>query len=274
MKRRVMTIIAATVALLLFTVSVGAITWGKPDDGAHPFVGTLLFQQNGVGWYSCSGTLLSPTVMLTAGHCVEEYGNVNDVTYVRFTEDATEGRENYPSTQDWLDAEWILAAQVIPHPQYDDFAEFPLTYDVGLVILSDPVYRDEYGALPDEGLLETLTKGQGRKDRGFTAVGYGSQGVLKPITLDEYARYKGDVSLIEINSTFAGGASAKFTNNPGRGNGSGGTCFGDSGGPLFWKDSHTIGAIVSWGITPCIGVDYQFRMDTATALSFVGDYVP
>jgi len=71
----------------------------------------------------------------------------------------------------------------------------------------------------------------------------------------------------------AGGASAKFTNNPGGGNGSGGTCFGDSGGPVFYGDTRTIGAIVSWGITPCIGVDHQFRMDTATALDFVEGYL-
>ncbi len=58
-----------------------------------------------------------------------------------------------------------------------------------------------------------------------------------------------------------------------RGNGSGGSCFGDSGGPVFRKGTNTIGAIVSWGITPCIGVDYQFRMDTANALDFVEAYL-
>jgi len=274
MKKRMITILALPIVLILLTVSAGAITFGEPDGGAHPYVGTLLFVQNGVGYWSCTGTLLSPTVMLTAGHCTEEAGNVNDVTYVRFEEDAMAGRGDYNSTQEWLDAEWILASGVIPHPQYDDFAEFPLTYDVGLVILSEPVIFDTYGELPPVGLLETLTKGQARKDRGFTAVGYGMQGVIQPFYSDIYARYKGDVSLIEINSTFAGGASAKFSNSPGKGTGEGGTCFGDSGGPLFHGDSNVIGAIVSWGITPCIGVDYQFRMDTPDALDFVKQYVP
>ena len=51
------------------------------------------------------------------------------------------------------------------------------------------------------------------------------------------------------------------------------TTFGDSGGPLFHGDTNLVGAIVSWGKTPCIGVDYQFRMDTAAALDFVNAYL-
>jgi hypothetical protein len=200
---------------------------------------------------------------------VEGAGKANDVTYVRFTENAMEGRSDYDSIQAWLNAEWILAEKVIPHPHYDDFAEFPLTYDVGLVVLPDPVDLDTYAQLPTENFLQSLIKGKKHKDAYFTVVGYGLQGVLKPVYSEDYARYQGEVRLIELNSTFAGGSSAKFTNNPGQGNGSGGSCFGDSGGPVFYQDTNIVTAVVSWGITPCIGVDYQFRMDTATALNFV-----
>ena len=269
MKRRTVTITAITLALLSVTVSAGAITWGEPDHERHPHVGTLIFEQNG-SFYSCSGTLLSPTVMLTAGHCVEGGGNVNTQTWVRFTENAWEGFGDYGyDLLAWLNGEWIPAPVVIPHPLFDDYAEFPLTYDVGLVILSKRVKLKQYGVLPEPGFLETLIKAKDRKDRQFTAVGYGVQGAIKPFAGDDYARYQGQVSLIELNSAFAGGASAKFSNNPGEGNGSGGTCFGDSGGPLFHGDTNVIGAIVSWGITPCVGVDYQFRMDTRAALEFV-----
>jgi hypothetical protein len=272
MKKRLITASTIVIVLLLIASSASAITWGTPDNGEHPYVGTLLFVQNGVGYYSCSGTLLSPTVMLTAGHCVEEAGNVNDVTYVRFDEDAYDGLAEAKNLKQWLNKDWIRAKAVIPHPLYDDFSAFPLTYDVGLVILSKPVYLSAYGQLPSENLLATL----GPKDDDFTVVGYGSHGVLVPLQRDlpdDYARYKGYVSLIELNSTYAGGASAKFTNSPGGGNGSGGSCFGDSGGPVFWGNTRIIGAVVSWGITPCIGVDYQFRIDTATALEFVRPYL-
>jgi secreted trypsin-like serine protease len=67
--------------------------------------------------------------------------------------------------------------------------------------------------------------------------------------------------------------SAKFSNNPGAGNGEGGTCYGDSGGPIFHGNTNVIGAITSWGITPCIGVDYNFRMDTKLAQDFVKPFL-
>lgn len=239
------------------------IVFGKPDGSAHPHVGTLLFVQNGVGFFSCTGTLLSPTVMLTAGHCVESRGHTNDVTYVRFTEDALAGIGDYGSLQAWLDAEWILAAEVIPHPQFNDFAGFPNTYDVGLAILSEAVNLDTYGALPEVGLLQNLNS----KNRLFTAVGYGLQGLIKPFESDIYARFSGTTRLIEVKSTFTGASqSAKFTSNPGQG---GGTCFGDSGGPIFHGTTNVIGAITSFGFTPCIGVDFNFRIDTEIAQNFI-----
>ncbi len=267
--RRKSTIVALVIVLLLVMVTTaGAITWGEPTTD-YPYVGTLLFEQTS-GLYSCTGTLLSPTVMLTAGHCTEEGGLANFHTWVSFDPQITfEGRDDYDSLYEYLDAEWIRGV-AIPHPQFDDFATWPKTYDVGVVILETPVALDEYGALPELGLLDELTKGQGRKDRQFTVVGYGVQGVLRPFEMDDWARYKGTVSLIEVKSTFTGdGQGAKFTNSPGKGNGSGGTCFGDSGGPVFHGDSNVVGAVVSWGITPCIGVDYQFRIDTAVAQDFV-----
>jgi hypothetical protein len=243
------------------------ITFGSPDGNDHPHVGTLMFVQNGIGFFSCSGTLLSSTVMLTAGHCVESEGNTNDVTYVRFTENALADRGDYPSTQAWLDAEWILAEEVIPHPQFNDFAGFPNTHDVGLAILSEPVILSTYGALPEVGLLESLSG----RNKLFTAVGYGGQGLIKPFESDIFARYQGTTRLIEAKSTLTGdGHSAKFTNNPGQG---GGTCFGDSGGPIFYGTTNVIGAITSFGFTPCIGVDFNFRIDTDIAQDFILEHL-
>ena len=139
---------------------------------------------------------------------------------------------------------------------------------MGLVILSEPLNPGSFGVLPPEGFLDTVLATKGNATNWWTAVGYGAQGVLNPFAMDDYARYNSITRLVELNSTFNGpGASAKFTNNPG--GGKGGTCFGDSGGPIFYQDTNIIGAVVSFGITPCIGVDYQFRIDTATALDFI-----
>ena len=266
-------IIAALIAVLLVMVGVvSAITWGVPDGNAHPHVGTLLFQRPD-GFFSCSGTMMSSTVMLTAGHCVEEAGEENIKTWVNFAPQISfEGIDDYPTTQAFLDANWLPVADVQAHPQFNDFAEFPNTYDVGVVILAHPYNPGVYGHLPSLGLLDGVLSSRNRRNNRFTVVGYGDQGLIPPFAQADYERYQGEVRLIELNSNSNGDQqSAKFTNNPGRT--SGGTCIGDSGGPVFYGNSTTVVAVVSWGITPCIGVDYQFRIDTAVAQNFLRQYI-
>lgn len=259
---------------LALATTVGAVTWGEPDNGEHPFVGTLLFVQNGVGFYSCTGTLIEPTIMLTAGHCVEEAGNINDLTYVRFDDDALQGIGDYGSLQDWFNNDWLAVETVVPHPEYDDYAEFPYTYDIGVVILAEPYYPEDsegnvvFGALPEMGFLETLN---GVDKNDFLSVGYGQQGTLPPFEQNDYEKYQGHVRLLELQSMFnAGGdASARFSNNPGIG---GGTCYGDSGGPTFYKDTNVVVAVTSYGWAKnsnCVGNDFNYRTDTPDAMEFL-----
>jgi hypothetical protein len=253
--------------LSLSMVDLKAITWGEPDGNGHPHVGTVLFQRSS-GFFSCTGTLLSPTVMVTAGHCTAE----NIRTWVSFDPVITfEGIQNYPNAIAYLDAEWHVG-EAIPHPMYA--GGFPNTFDVGLVLLDAPVTLSTYGTLPPLGLLDLLSTGQNRQDRQFVTVGYGLQGFIPPFARDDYARYVGTVSLVEVHSSFLGDQhSAKFTNNPGKGNGSGGNCFGDSGGPVFWGTSNIIAAVVSFAVTPCVGTSYSFRLDTDTAQDFIRPYL-
>ena len=46
-----------------------AVTDGELDGEGHPHVGLLIFDVGGNPAWRCSGTLLSPTILLTAGHC-------------------------------------------------------------------------------------------------------------------------------------------------------------------------------------------------------------
>jgi secreted trypsin-like serine protease len=267
--KRLATVAVAITATMAFAATASGITWGEPDDGEHPNVGTLLFVQDGVGYYSCTGTMIAPTVMLTAGHCVKGE-DINDFTYVRFDDDALDGIANHGSLQEWFDAEWIAAKTVIPHPQYSGYAEFPNTYDIGVVILSEPYEPSNgFGEIPEVGFLETL---RGRDRHDFTSVGYGVQNTLRPFAMSEYVRYKGSVRLLEVKSYLTGGSqSAKFSNNPGIG---GGTCYGDSGGPTFFKNTNVIVSVTSFGWAKdgnCIGNDFNFRTDVPAAQDFLDD---
>lgn len=254
---------------LLAGPPAGAVTFGQPDGNAHPFVGTLLFKRAD-GYFSCTATSLSATVLLTAGHCTESAGETNLRTWASFAPSISfAGIGGYPSIDAFFDDPingWVKGTP-IPHPQYDDFAAFPRTFDIGVVLLDQAVPHATYGVLAPLDFLTTIHKSS---DDRFTIVGYGQQGILKPFASDIYARYNGQVRLTEIKSTRTGGQSAKFSNNPGIG---GGTCFGDSGGPIFHADTNMIVAVVSFGYTPCIGNDYNFRTDIPAARDFVTPYL-
>jgi hypothetical protein len=239
-------------------------------------VGTLLFLQNGDGFFSCTGTLIAPRVLLTAGHCVaaRDANGVmqpNELTFVRFEDNALQGLENYPGNGlGWLANEWLEVERVIPHPEWSDYSQFPITYDIGVVILKEPYDAGVTGTLPTAGFLDTL---KGADKNYFRVVGYGQQGTLPPTYQNDYEKYKGTVRLLELDSYLSGKgmSSVKFSNNPGTG---GGTCYGDSGGPVFYKDTQTVVAVTSFGWAKnsnCIGNSFFYRTDIAASQDFLED---
>ena len=70
MKRVTISLLAAAVVAFGAVAVAGAITHGTPDGNNHPYVGLLVFDDApGHPAWRCSGSLISPTVVLTAGHC-------------------------------------------------------------------------------------------------------------------------------------------------------------------------------------------------------------
>ncbi len=256
------------VALLLATVIPAlAVNFGVPDGNGHPHVGLLVFDTDGSPSHRCSGTLLSPTVMLTAGHCT--FGTSGGRVW--FEPDVESGipGNGYP----FGGGTSIEFASIHTHPDYVDNAFF--LHDAGVVILSQPVNTSTYGVLSNVGLLDDLSTRRGQQDQSFTVVGYGLQSVVPSLQADR-VRYQGTVKLISVNGT-AGiprGTSASFTNNPGQGNGQGGTCFGDSGGPIFHSNSNIIAAVTSYGLNAnCAGTGGGYRVDTADDQAWIYSFL-
>lgn len=276
---------AAAGTITVLAAPAHAITWGQPDGNAHPHVVALLFQQ-GASLYSCTGTLVTPYVVVTAGHCTEAAGQANTATWVRNTPDIDQAfaaeRPNYPSTLAWLNDTWVRGT-AIPHPNYADYAAFPNTYDIGVVLLQLPINVPVYATLPTLGQFDFLATARGSiGQRSAVVVGYGLQGKVPPFASDEWRRYQGVSSVLNLDAGYgtSGYQNFVFSNNPGKGGGPGGTCSGDSGGPAFWIDPATgqettvLMAVNSYSITPkCNGTDYQFRTDTRDALDFVIPYL-
>src|SRR4051812_11992351 len=72
-----------------------SITNGSLDGNGHPAVVLIIMDIAGAPAFRCSGTLVSPTVVVTAGHCAGEPGEFSGLRI--FTEsDVENGNNNYP----------------------------------------------------------------------------------------------------------------------------------------------------------------------------------
>ena len=111
----------------------------------------------------------------------------------------------------------------------------------------------------------------------MTIVGFGVQGIVPNpnVVQSDPLRYNADPMIVELNSANSGGFNIHLSSNPGKGNGSGGSCFGDSGGPALLGDTDTVGGVGSFVLNlNCVGAGFYYRVDTAHAQDFINAYVP
>ena len=113
---------------------------------------------------------------------------------------------------------------------FDEFAGFPDTQDLGLIILDQAIVLDEYGQLAAVGTLDPLATQRGRQDLTITASGYGLT-MSSPVAFESYReRLMASSRLTNLGSANTAGFNVQTNGN---GKDKGGTCSGDSGGPVF-----------------------------------------
>jgi V8-like Glu-specific endopeptidase len=261
-------------ALMFGTVNIArAVTDGTLDGNGHPHVVLLLMEVGGQPAFRCSATLLSPTVVLTAGHCTDGYPDAPYTGMRVFTEsDVQSGMgvtNNYPYGGGKYSVEAVSWAA---HPLYETAPFF--VHDVGVVILKKPgVKLNTYGRLPSLNQFDSFKPKQGETIT-FTSVGYGrQQSFPDAASWKEHnvkTRYVAYPWLIQINGGIVGDFSLLLSNNAN----SGGTCFGDSGGPNFLGNSNIVAGVTSFGMNGnCAGTGGVFRMDRQDVLDFVNSYL-
>lgn len=291
MKRIRIALLGVVAALLATAAPVSAITYGEPDAGEHPYVGFMIFfDPTEPGWFSCSGTLLEATVFLTAGHCTFNIGNDgvhvdssggNDV-WVTFDDSEVlagwPARADYPTEEalygarsGWLNANpGYTKGTAHPNPDYDNFADFPENHDVGVVVLDEAAGVGSFGVLAPLGTINELAKlPQNRNTALIETVGYGIQSI-QPNPMDVETRYKSTSRIVSLTGKASKDGNVHTLNNPSSIGGTGGSCFGDSGGPLLVNDTNRVVAVVSYGFSlTCHGADYSWRVDTEPSYNFI-----
>lgn len=250
-----------------------AITFGSVDAGnTYANVGAFIVQRKSDGhvFPICTGTLISPTVFLTAGHCTAFFATLSPSQFaagVSFANPIPWGDLTDPN------AKIIPAISVITNPDFNQRQSDPA--DLGVLILaSNDTHGIAVAALPTLGLLDQLFAAGTLKATRFTAVGYGEQdrvvGRGQP-----YFQDQNPIPRMVALSTFnaLGPAYLRLSENPATGDG--GTCYGDSGGPNFVTVGSTriLAATTVTGDAVCRATNVDYRLDTPSARRFLGQYV-
>jgi hypothetical protein len=275
--RKTLALLALLIAMLVFGSPAGAITGNFQPDNIHTYVGLIAFyDEHDEFTHRCSGSLITANVVLTAGHCTDaETG----ATHARlwFQQDA--GADFNPATGAPAKSGYPVTSDVTSSHLYNYgyFAGIPNTKDAGLIVLDEPITATDqaslvksFGALASPGSLDRLATRRGLQGTTFTASGYGltRNSPVDSKIVSFRSRLMATEQLVNLRSFLTDGFNIQLTGNPG--NGKGGTCGGDSGGPLLYDATNTIVAVNSFGLNEwCRGVDFMYRVDQAAVQNWI-----
>lgn len=257
----------AAVALVAYSSTALSVTNGSLDGNKHPNVGTIVaeYKTPGVKDRACTGTLISETVFLTAGHCLYLLQQVFGVTEVWVTFDPvfSPSATLYPGT--------MYLNPGFPSKALNGIDPF----DIGVIVLEAGVQGITPAALPPLGLLDQMFTNHSLGNTLFTIAGYGAtdtivggghpntsqgEGTRRYATEGFLALESGLVKL-NMNETF----------------GYGGGSTGDSGSPNFIgagsSETNVIAGITILGDPISVEQNIAYRLDTPRARDFLGQFV-
>jgi V8-like Glu-specific endopeptidase len=254
-------LLAVFVIALLLVSPVRAIGNGVPDGNGHPNVGAIAVEfEPGQKVFICSGSLASATVFLTAAHCLAflpEIGVEASEVFVTFESNVLSARKFIQATAFHFDP-------LFGHDLGD-------LHDLGVIILPS---RSTKGitpvVLPKAGLLDQMAQNGGLVGQEFVNVGYGVVPSIKgaPPSFSFDGERRVSTSLFQALDQ----AWLRLLMNTDATD-LGGVCFGDSGSPHFLPGTNTIVATTTGGDAICRAENFNYRLDTEMARSFLRQFV-
>lgn len=258
MRKKLLATAVAAVAVLGLQGPALASTGGTPDGDQHPNVGLILAYNEDGNRYRCTATLVREDLLLTAAHCTDGVVGRMLVTFDSEIWNSSTPPETSPFpkaadtvagyTQAELEAAGYYSGEAHVHPDYSDFTDTRNWNDVGVVTLDQDVTDLPIATIAGLDTLDQIKPNDLPKTL-FTAVGYGTEvrqadsGPQKPTPMSyplirRYVDMPGQKLTHQILQTNGNDKDPR---------GTGGTCFGDSGGPVFLDGE--IVAVTSYGYT-------------------------
>jgi hypothetical protein len=258
------------VSVFASTQPASAITGGQRDT-VHTNVGLVRFSTP-EGRFRCSGTLISPTVVLTAGHCTGDdgahpYTNVMVSFDTDLVGDPLTAATISPEERAARATHYITGT-AHPDPGWTGKLSISKQHDQGVVVLDSPA-TDKWDIEPAPLLpVGTLDANQGAlKNETFTLVGYGVEIGAKKEQVVVQERRSTTAFLKNVQSQVV-----VFQINDRDSKAGGGSCFGDSGGAAF-LGPYVIGDASYVNSLTCNASGSYQRVDTDYSRDFLANFL-